>query len=555
MNNKRLLVPILISVILTYCSPVPHKLQIASTHISLIIPKKEELTAHEKNNWQHKDYLDDTIPGVSTQKAYRVLNGKKANTVIIAVLDTEVDIQHPELKDQIWVNTDEVPDNGIDDDANGYIDDIHGWNFLGNASEENTLYTHYEYTRILKKYTSKFQNKTIDEVSDQEKPAFVTYQKAKEVYDSEFKKIAENTVQYKAIYASYKNAQQIVAQYIDEDPITLERLDSLKVAKPDLERDIELLSNAIRYDVKEQDMLDQLEFLSNSTNKYLNLEFDDRKITGDNPHDIEDKTYGNPNVSNNVASLYHGTLVAGVLSAKINNIEVEGFSNAFKLMPLAISSNGDEHDKDIALAIRYAVDNGAKVINMSSGKKFSMYTNWVNDAIAYANDHDVLIVTSAGNDNENIDLEENVYYPNDHQLPDANNFIKVGAISQQVDSTRFKFVNSSYGTINVDLFAPGEDIYTTSSTGQKYEVVSGTSFATPMVSGVAGLLFSYFPDLTVSEVKEILLSSGTSYAVQIAIEDDTTDTPTMRPFAELSKSGKVVNAYNAVLMAQQITGR
>ncbi|MFL1896015.1 S8 family serine peptidase [Aquimarina sp. 2-A2] len=534
---------------------MPQKLQLFSTHIPFIIPKKSELTVHEKNNWQHKDYIEDTIPGVSTQKAYSLLKGKQATTVVIAILDTEVDIFHPELKDQLWINRDEIADNGIDDDANGYIDDVHGWNFLGNALDENTLYTSYEYTRILKRYATQFENKTINEIPDQDHAAFRTYQKAKKVYNTELQKVTENTGQYKAMYTLFKNAQNIISKYINDDKITIERLDSLKIAQPDLEEQIVLISNAIRYDVKEQDMLDQLDFLSASTATYLNLEFDDRKITGDNPEDIKDISYGNPNISKNVKSLYHGTLVAGVLSAKIDNKGVEGFSNAFKLMPLAISSNGDEHDKDIALAIRYAVDNGAKIINMSSGKNFSMHSNWVNDAIAYANNHEVLIVTSAGNDNKNIDLKENYYYPNDHQLPDTNNFIKVGAISQQVDSIHFKFANSSYGTINVDLFAPGEDIYTTSSSSQKYEVVSGTSFATPIVSGVAGLLLSYFPDLTVAQVKEILLSSGTSYAIEVSIASDTTETSKRIPFAELSKSGRVLNAYNAVRMAQQIVER
>ncbi|WP_378187579.1 S8 family serine peptidase [Aquimarina sp. W85] len=552
MNYKRSILFLLTATVIMSCAPVSKELPVYTTHISKILSKKESLAPQDQHIWQHKDYLRDTIPGVSTEKALELLRDKKANTVIIALLDTEVDIQHPTLRDQIWINQGEIPDNGIDDDTNGYIDDIHGWNFLGNTAGENTFYTNYEYTRILKKYASKFQNKKIEDIADTDVQDFSTYQKAKQTYDAELKEITENTVQYNAIYASYKNAQTLIGNYINADSITLERLDSLKIARPDLDQQITLLSNSIRYEVKEQDMLDQLEFLANSTNKYLNLSFDDRGIIGDNPEDLTDTFYGNSKVSNNVASLYHGTLVAGVLAAKMHANKFRGFSKKFKLMPLAISSNGDEHDKDIALAIRYAVDNGAKIINMSSGKNFSMHTTWVNDAIAYANKNEVLIVTSAGNDNQNIDLADHIYYPNDHQLPETNNFIKVGAISQRLDSAHFKFVNSSYGKLNVDLFAPGEDIYTTAVTKDLYDVVSGTSFATPMVAGVAGLLFSYFPELTVAEVKEILLNSGTSYEIEIAINDETKGTPKMIPFAELSKSGKVVNAFNAVRMAQQI---
>ena len=251
----------------------------------------------------------------------------------------------------------------------------------------------------------------------------------------------------------------------------------------------------------------------------------------------------------------HGTLTTGVLAAsRANNTGAKGITDNIKVMSLCISPYGDEHDKDMALAIRYAVDNGAKIINISSSKEFSLREDWVHDAIKYASDNDVLIVTSAGNSNYNLDEPDTFNYPDDTKEDGtevADNFIKVGATTYL--SEEFKRSSSSYGKNSVDVFAPGLKIYTTSSQkNEKYTYSGGTSAATPIVSGVAALVRSYYPKLSASQVKEIILQSGVSYNIDIEIEQEDSTKKSI-PFSELSKSGKVVNAYNALLMAAQLS--
>ena len=288
--------------------------------------------------------------------------------------------------------------------------------------------------------------------------------------------------------------------------------------------------------------------------KSLNTDYMDRVITGDNFNDIKDIKYGNNIVSKNLKELYHGILVSGVLSGnRSNDIGIRGISDNIIIMPLAVSANGDELDKDIALAIRYAVDNGADVINMSSGKQYSLNKEWVEEALLYAAEKNVLFVTSAGNNNENLDLEENNYYPNDTYIKDSivkKSFLMVGASSYDLNH-KFTYSNTNYGKINVDIFAPGSRIYTTRPLDD-YSFSNGTSMATPIVSGIAALIKSYYPHFSAAEIKDILLKSGTSYHLDVKIyeEDGTTK---MIPFSDLSKSGKVVNAYNALLMAEELS--
>jgi cell wall-associated protease len=293
-------------------------------------------------------------------------------------------------------------------------------------------------------------------------------------------------------------------------------------------------------------------------NKNLNPNFDERKLIGDNPNVLE-KGYGNNKISANIEGVRifqdHNTKVSGIIAANRNNNKgIKGFAQNIQIMPLNISPSGDEHDKDIAMAIRYAVDNDAKVINMSFGKEFSLHKKWVHEAFKYAESHNVLLVHCSGNNGFNTD--ENPYYPNDIAYDGTgevcNNFINVGSIAQKVDST-FVSSFSNYGKQNVDIFAPGEKIYT-SSAGNNYKFDSGTSLAAPMVSGTAALIWLYYPKLTAAQVKNIILDSGVAYdnlQVQVPGEKE----GVLKPFKELSKSGKVVNAYNALFMAGEVSKR
>ncbi|MNQ61141.1 Cell wall-associated protease precursor [compost metagenome] len=286
----------------------------------------------------------------------------------------------------------------------------------------------------------------------------------------------------------------------------------------------------------------------------MNLNYNERLPIGDNPTILE-KGYGNNNVSNTIKGVRtiqdHNTMVSGIIAGnRTNGKGIKGIAQNVEIMPLNISPSGDEHDKDITMAIRYAVDNGAKIINMSFGKEFSMHEDWVVEAFKYAEEHNVLLVHSAGNDSQSVD--ENDSYPRDISYDESkeicSNFINVGSITHKLDST---FVSdfSNYGKQNVDLFAPGDEIYTTGA-GNIYKTESGTSFSAPMVSGTAALIWSYYPKLSVSEVKQIIMDSGTAYDLEVLVPGEEGKKV---PFSELSKSGKVLNVYNAMQLAEKVS--
>jgi subtilisin family serine protease len=279
----------------------------------------------------------------------------------------------------------------------------------------------------------------------------------------------------------------------------------------------------------------------------LNIDFDGRKVVGDNPDDFNDRSYGDNNVKAR-SGRSHGTHVSGIIAAKRNNnIGMNGAADKVKIMAIRNTPNGDEYDKDVALGVYYAVDNGAKVINMSFGKGFSPHSEWVRDAIAYAAEKDVLIVAAAGNDAKDTDVTS--YFPND-QLgtgPEVSDtFIKVGATGPKYGSSIVAGY-SNYGKKTVDVFAPGSRIYSTYPEGN-YEYAQGTSMASPLVAGVAALVFSQYPKLSAAQVKRIIMDSGISINRKVTLESGDAV-----PFSELSKSGKIINAYNALVMASKMS--
>ncbi|AWG24308.1 hypothetical protein FK004_03240 [Flavobacterium kingsejongi] len=312
-----------------------------------------------------------------------------------------------------------------------------------------------------------------------------------------------------------------------------------------------LLTDCLRYGLTNEWIVNYKYDVDEKINKCINIDYNDRIITGDNPENIDDIGYGNNVLTANLNILKHATKVSGVLAAqRSNKIGIKGISDDIAIMPLSIAGFGNENDKDIALAIRYAVDNGAKVINMSFGKELSLNEVWVLDAIKYAAQKNVLIVSGSGNGSKNINLDS-PFYPNDSDyttIEVSDNFLKVGSISYNLNE---KLISSfsNYSKEHVDLFAPGENIYTTLP-GDEYDYVEGTSFSTPIVSGIAALIWSYYPNLSASEVKHILMDSGLSIPINVQVPGATEGT--LKPFSELSKSGKVVNAYNALLMAKEV---
>ncbi|WP_340154384.1 S8 family peptidase [uncultured Winogradskyella sp.] len=493
--------------------------------------KVTELTDAEKNNWGHLDLVKDTIPGMSVDKAYaEIINNKKGKTVIVAVIDSGIDIDHEDLDGVIWTNKGEIPNNGIDDDKNGYVDDIHGWNFLGDAYDEQL-----EFVRILAS-------------GDTSNPSFTA---AKAQYDKDYQLWTGRKTQYDQIAQAVKNAHETLTKHFGKSDYTIKEVNTVETEDETLAQAIQVAQgmngNGLTLAEATVEIDGALESINERLNFNLNKDFNGRK-TGDDINDLSDKGYGNGNVKPVKKSESHGTHVAGIIGAERNNgLGANGVANNVQIMSVRAVPNGDEYDKDVALAIRYAVDNGAKVINGSFGKSFSPHSQWVRDAIKYASDNDVVFVHAAGNSSENIDVEPNFPDDNVDFVEISNTYIRVGSLTSKYGS---KLVSSfsNYGKNNVDVFAPGSAIYSTFPEND-YKSISGTSMASPAVAGVAALVRSYYPKLTASQVKQVILESGLALTTKVVVGGDASD---VKPFSELSKTGRIVNAYNALIMASKL---
>lgn len=510
--------------------------------VTISSPKKGEISEKDFNHWAHKDLETDTIPGLSLEKAYKFLEGKTGVTVIVGVIDSGIDIEHEDLKDHIWVNPGEIPNNGIDDDNNGYVDDVYGWNFLGGNGVDAP--EQLEITRLAAKYKKMFDGKKPENIPASQTEEYKKYKLYVKEYEKASKKFFERLERLKKIEDTFTE----VKKYVGKDKITEEDLKAIQTEDPELQQKVMAISGLLSRGFSEKEFKEY--YNQQKNNKNYDLEFDGRAIVGDNPEDITDTNYGNPYVIGSKDIESHGTHVAGIILATRNNgLGMNGVAHNAKLMSIRAVPDGDERDKDVALAIRYAVDNGAKVINTSFGKAFSPNKEWVFDAIKYAASKDVLIVNAAGNDSKNIDIEKT--YPND--APDlineiSDNFLTVGAMSVNYDENLLAtFTN--YGKTNVDIFAPGVQIYSTVPKNE-YKRYNGTSMASPEVAGVATVIRSYYPQLSASQVKRIIMNSGTPINMEVLIPGEKGKKASL---SELSVSGKVANLYNALLLAEQIT--
>jgi subtilisin family serine protease len=426
-------------------------------------------------DWSYRDLTNDSVPGISLYKAYDLLRNRTSRTVIVAVIDNGVDIQHEDLKNVIWTNTKEIPDNNIDDDENGYIDDIHGWNFRGYKDGTTPENDQYEFTRIYSMWRNKYDNADPQKLKKNERKEWAIYQQAKKEYLEKVKDV--------------RDKGELATAY--------------------------------------------------------NLEYDSHKDIEKNPADLNERYYGSP-LTKITDGLSHGTHVAAIIAAERNNGKgTDGIADNVRIMPIiATTGGGDERDKDVANAIRYAVDNGAKIINLSFSKRYSPYKKAVDDAIRYAEKENVLIFHAAGNDAADDDTT-NFYpiamYENGKK---ADNFITVGWTKPLFNEKLVAFY-SNYGPKTVDLFAPGSDILA-AVPGDKYEERSGTSDAAPCVAGVAALLMSYFPSLSAKQVKDIILRSTFKPDLMV---NKPGSTSVKVSFKSLSVTGGILNAYNAVKMA------
>lgn len=495
------------------------------------------------------NWYNSSKTGMSTDKAYKKLKKIQPETVVVAIIDSGIDIEHEDLKGRIWTNSKEIAGNGKDDDGNGYIDDIHGWNFLGNAEGEHQDNARLEMTRIYAQLKPRFEDVEENDVAEDDKEDYALYLKVKS-------DVEENREKYAGVIEQTKQFRDqmlpmlpgMIANMMGKDEMTEKNLNKWK-PKDDQGKQMKSLGLMIVKDELNDEVFEeQIKQIEDMLQYYYNEDYEDRNIVGDDPLDITDVNYGNNDVYGNFAE--HGTHVGGIVaSVRGNGLGGDGVADNAVLMSLKAVPNGDEFDKDIALAIRYAVDNGAKVINGSFGKSYSPLQRDVYEAIMYAQENDVLFIHAAGNDAKDLAVEDNfpaVKY--EFQEEPFTHVLTIGA-STRNHKGNLAAAFSNYGADQVDIFAPGFEIYN-AWPENTYKAIQGTSMAAPMVAGAAALLKGYFPELTMLEIKNIILETGDDFSKTMQTLPGTLDE--MVEFGTLSRTGKVVNVFAAVKMAQKI---
>lgn len=558
MNRK--LRGLLVLTVLTLCTiGKVFGFQIGNAGDTLEIPK----------DWHLRDPETDKVQGMSVERAYTLLKGKPSKPIIIAVIDTGVDFNHEDLKDVMWVNEKEIAGNGIDDDKNGYADDIHGWNFIGGANG-NVKQDTYELTREYARLKSKYE--TIDEkkVSKKNKQEYDywllikdRFTKYKAENETNYTSCNKQLSQYKLFHQNLSESVFLIKSAYKVDNISPALIDTIKSANPKIRFAKYILGVIYENEGKDaqiEKIIDELKGVIDHNSEVCdnyktaieygyNPDFNSRTIVGDDYGNLENRIYGNNDVKG--SGPVHGTHVAGIIAAnRANDIGMKGIADNTKIMSLRAVPSGDERDKDIANAIRYAVDNGARVINMSFGKDYSPEKGYVDQAVKYAASKNVLLVHAAGNDNDDNDTKPS--YPTRFYLDkkEATNWIEVGASSLGADSVLAADF-SNYGKKTVDFFSPGVQIYSTTP-GNEYQSMDGTSMASPATAGVAALLMSYFPDLSATQVREILTQSSRKFDNLMVKKPGSNE---LVKFSTLSISGGLINAYEAVKLASTMKGK
>jgi len=495
-------------------------------------PRVRPLNEKEVMRWGQLDPVKDSVPGMSVERAYaEVLKKQKGQPVIVAVIDSGIDLQHEDLASLIWVNTREIAGDGLDNDQNGYVDDVHGYNFLGGSYHEQL-----EFTRIVAK--------KLGDASLQEK--------AKALLDRQVAEAKDGLAQYAQIEKLVSLAHQNLQKKLGKEFYTLEDLQRYTPANEQETQFVGILSQVMGMGQDIPTTLEELKagltYFQSQMDYNLNLDFDGRKPVGDNPYELSNLGYGNGNPNNQLEEESHGTHVAGIIAAnRTNKKGGKGVAQQVKIMSLRAVPDGDEYDKDISLAIRYAVDQGAKVINASFGKKLSPNASWVQEALAYAAAKDVLFVHAAGNDGVDLDRPENSNFPNDQYSQrggNLDNYISVGALTASYGPNMVASF-SNYGKKGVDIFAPGDNIYSTLPLSN-YGLESGTSMAAPAVAGLAAVIRSLYPQLTAVQVKQIIMDSGLSVPLKVLVGEQELS------LSDLCVSGKIANLYTAVLLSEKV---
>jgi subtilisin family serine protease len=505
-------------------------------------------------NWFLLDPVDDQLIGTGANKAYeKLLQGKSPKkTVIVAVIDSGIDLDHEDLEGKIWNNNDEVAGNGIDDDKNGYIDDVRGWNFIGGKDGSHVDEDSHELTREYVRLKAKYGDIEKADIKKRDLEEFAYWQRIDENFQESKKEAETNFNMYSNMMEGFSNMADLVKEEFNVSDFDEEELAGFTSDKEKITAAMDMLKQMfgmIRLEGASINTI--LGELENAVEHFevqaeyaYNEDFDPRSIVGDDPENYKEKYYGNNDPTGPDPS--HGTHVAGIIAANRNNhLGMEGIADHVLIMAIRAVPNGDERDKDIANSIRYAVDNGADIINMSFGKSYSPGKKYVDKAVKYAERKGVLLIHAAGNSSKEITPDNN--FPNKYfaKRGSSDAWIEVGASGSKEDENLAASF-SNFSKEGVDLFAPGVDIYSTIP-GSLYENNSGTSMASPTVAGVAALLLAYYPELKPEEVRTILKSSVYNMSNDKVILPGQEE---LVNFGDLSQTGGVVNAFQAIQMAE-----
>lgn len=514
--------------------------------------------------WHMLDRTATGYYGISVDKAYDFVKTKKlkSKTVIVAVIDSGIDTTHEDLRNVLWRNTKEIPGNGIDDDKNGYVDDIYGWNFLGGRDGRNVEQDSYEAARVYHNLKSKYGDKEITKSALSKEELFeyeMWARSEKEIAGEDSKNSALELIFMKRAYNNCMRSDSILRKAMGKEKFTGKELGEFTSDNSDVKKAKNnlygLMSQNEALETTNQEFLEGFgEYVDGEVKKAeaatkAPTPYRD-EIVKDNYTDFNDKFYGNNNVMVSNKSALHGTHVSGIIAAsRKNGVGMDGIADNVRIMSLRAVPDGDEHDKDIALAIRYAVDNGAQVINMSFGKSFSPEKKWVDEAVRYAESKGVLMVHAAGNDAKNLDSSFNYPTPQMITGPRPTNWITVGA-SGDPKAGGLTASFSNYGKNEVDVFAPGVKIYATVPGGNTYRDLQGTSMASPVVAGLAAMILEYYPNLSAAQVKMVIEKSSQKPAVDVNIPGTDKEVK----LGEISKAGGIINAYEALKLASTLRG-
>ena len=507
-------------------------------------------------NWHQLDLQDSGYYGISLDKAYLFIKEKKlkSKTVLVAVIDSGIDTTHEDLVPVLWTNKKENADNDMDDDHNGYVNDIHGWNFLGGKDGRNVNTDSYEAARVYYTMKAKYGSVIPDSssVPKSQWADIATYRRAmnKVVGDVDVSEIAV----IKTILPQIKNGDSIIQKDLNKSEYSCNDLKNYSSSSKEANKTKSLMLSLCKgnnnYDITNKQIINEMDDELLKADAADNPPKEYRKeVVKDDETNINDRDYGNNDIM--AGTPFHGTHCSGIIGAVRNNGKgVNGIADNVRIMMVRAVPDGDEHDKDIANAIRYAVDNGAQVISMSFGKDFSPQKQWVDDAVKYAESKDVLLVHAAGNDGNNLDSSYNFPTPNFLDGTRATNWITVGASSDPKINGDLVADFSNYGKKEVDVFAPGYKIYSTIPTKNNYGTASGTSMACPVVAGIAALILEYYPDLTAQQLKYAIEKS-----VMIPdIKANIPHSPDSTSMSQLCVSGGIVNAYAAIKLASTLKG-